>query len=136
GAIVAGEAGRAGDERAEDTGQKGTIGSTEGSGDSSELARGEAREEALQTGALAALDSYAGGSAFGQGAGSYTDVVAIGGAEGTEIGASYGTGGLGSHGGGLATGSAVGGGGGFGIGPMAVKGRSTGTSTGARKATL
>src|SRR5690625_3743002 len=85
------------------------------------------RPAALQAGALAALSSCAGGSACGQGAGSYTDVVAIGGAEGTEIGASYGTGGLGTHGGGLATGSAVGGGGGFGIGPMAVRGRSTGT---------
>src|SRR5690625_374986 len=136
GAIVAGEAGRAGDERAEDTNRKGTIGSTEGSGDVTELARGAAREEALQTGALAALNGYEGGSAFGQGAGSYTDVVAIGGAEGTEIGASYGTGGLGTHGGGLATGSAVGGGGGFGIGPMAVRGRSTGTGTGIKRANL
>src|SRR5699024_4361325 len=83
GAIAAGEAGRAGDERAEDTSMKGTIGSTEGSGDRPELSRGEAREEALQTGALAALNSYAGGSIFGQDAGSYTDVVAIGGADGT-----------------------------------------------------
>lgn len=130
GAIVAGEAGRAGDERAEDTGMKGTIGSTQGSGDVSELARGEAREEALQTGALAALNSYAGGSVFGTGAGSYTDVVAIGGADGMAIGSSYGTGGLGSYGGGLSTGSAVGGGGGFGIGPMALRGRSSGESVG------
>lgn len=136
GAIVAGEAGRAGDERAEDTGKKGTIGSTEGSGDSPELSRGEAREEALQTGALAALNSYAGGSVFGQDAGSYTDVVAIGGADGTDIGASYGMGGLGAHGGGLSTGSAVGGGGGFGIGPMAVRGRATGTGSGVRRANL
>lgn len=136
GAIAEGEAGRAGDERADDVDKKGTIGSTEGSGDQSELSRGEAREEALQTGALAALNSYAGGSAFGQDAGSYTDVVAIGGADGAEIGASYGMGGLGSHGGGLSTGSAVGGGGGFGIGPMAVRGRSTGTSSGARRANL
>lgn len=124
GAIVAGEAGRAGDERAEDTGMRGTIGSTQGSGDVSELARGAARDEALQTGALAALNSYAGGSVFGTGAGSYTDVVAIGGADGMAIGSSYGTGGLGAYGGGLSTGSAVGGGGGFGIGPMALRGRS------------
>lgn len=126
GAIVAGEAGRAGDERAEDTGMRGTIGSTSGSGDVSELARGAAREEALQTGALGALNTFAGGSVFGTGAGSYTDVVAIGGADGMAIGSSYGTGGLGSYGGGLSTGSAVGGGGGFGIGPMALRGRSTG----------
>lgn len=130
GAIVAGEAGRAGDERAEDTGMRGTIGSTSGSGDVSELARGAARDEALQTGALAALNSFAGGSAFGTGAGSYTDVVAIGGADGMAIGSSYGTGGLGSYGGGLSTGSAVGGGGGFGIGPMALRGRASGESVG------
>lgn len=130
GAIVAGEAGRAGDERAEDTGMRGTIGSTSGSGDASELARGAAREEALQTGALAALNSFAGGSVFGTGAGSYTDVVAIGGADGVAIGSSYGSGGLGSYGGGLSTGSAVGGGGGFGIGPMALRGRASGESVG------
>ncbi len=136
GAIVAGEAGRAGDEREEDRNMKGTIGSTDGASGNPELARGAAREEALQTGALAALNSYAGGSPFGQGAGSYTDVVALGGADGVAIGASYGTGGLGAYGGGLSTGSAVGGGGGFGIGPMAVRGRSTGTGTGAKHATL
>lgn len=130
GAIVAGEAGRAGDERAEDTGMRGSIGSTSGSGDASELARGAARDEALQTGALAALNSFAGGSVFGTGAGSYTDVVAIGGADGVAIGSSYGSGGLGSYGGGLSTGSAVGGGGGFGIGPMGLRGRAGGDSAG------
>lgn len=120
GAIVAGEAGQAGDEREEATDNRGTIGSESGSDSDPQLARADAREQALQTGALAALQSFTGGSVFGEGAGSYTDVVAIGGADGVNIGASYGVGGLGAYGGGAATGSAIGGGGGFGIGPAAI----------------
>lgn len=119
-AIVAGEAGEAGDEREQETDNRGTIGSDQGAESDPQLARADAREQALQTGALAALASYTGGSAFGVGAGSYTDVVAIGGADGVNIGASYGVGGLGAYGGGAATGSAIGGGGGFGIGPSAI----------------
>ena len=119
-AIVAGDEGQAGDEREEVQDNRGTIGSDSGEAADPQLARGDAREVALQTGALAALQSFTGGSAFGVGAGSYTDVVAIGGADGINIGAAYGVGGLGAYGGGAATGSAIGGGGGFGIGPSAI----------------
>lgn len=120
GAIVAGEAGQAGDERAEQTDNRSSIGSDSGTNSDPQLARADAREQALQTGALAALQSFTGGSVFGEAAGSYTDVVAIGGADGVNIGASYGMGGLGAYGGGAATGSALAGGGGFGIGPSAI----------------
>lgn len=130
GAIEAGEEGRAGDETAEDTGNRGELGNPDGSTEVSELARAEAREEALNTGALSALAAAGPGSMFGDSAGMYADVVAIGNAEGSQIGASYGTGGLGQYGGGMSTGSAVAGGRGFGVGPMALRGRSSGDSVG------
>ena len=135
GAVTAGEAGRAGDESADDNQARMELGSTEGSSEVSELARSEAREQALNTGALAALNQFGPSNPFGSDASAYADMVSIGGVNDGAIGASYGMGGLAAYGGGLSTGAAVAGGMGYGGGPIALRG-SAGGEAGRRLASV
>ncbi len=124
-----GEEGRAGDEREENEDSRMAV-----EGDNTEapteLARAEARLEALQTGALAVLTNVGPSSIFGSEASGYDDLTAIGGV-GTadQLGASYGMGGLGQYGGGLSAGGGRGGSG-FGSGPIAVRGRASNEQVG------
>lgn len=124
---AAGDEGRAGEETAPDEENRMAV---EGEADPSqpiELARAEALQEVQDRGALQVLNQLGPTSLFGDTAMGYDPVSAIGGVSGDNIGASYGTRGLGRYGGGLG-----GGGrsmtGGFGAGPIAVSGRASGNS--------
>jgi outer membrane biosynthesis protein TonB len=125
---AAGDEGRAGEETAEPEEARMAI-----EGDASpdtpiELARAQAVQEVQDRGALMVLNQAGPASLFGDTAVGYDPITAIGGVSGDQLGASYGTRGLGRYGGGLG-----GGGrsmaGGFGAGPIAVRGRASGDTS-------
>lgn len=121
------EEGRAGDERVEEEDNRMAIEGDNPADQAPELARTVAAEEVRDRGALAVLYQQGPTSLFGDTASGYDAITAIGGVDGEGVGASYGTRGLGRYGGGLG-----GGGrsmsGGFGSGPIAVGGRSSGNT--------
>jgi len=122
---AAGDEGRAGDEAAEEDDARMAV---EGDADPSmpiELAREQAMESVQDRGALAVLNQQGPTSLFGDMASGYDPVTAIGAVSGSDIGAAYGTSGLGRYGGGLGGGGRSMGGG-FGSGPIAVRGRAGG----------
>ena len=125
----AGDEGRAGDEREEETDNRMAVEGDNTEDQPTELALRQATEEALQTGALNVLNQMGPTSLFGSTASGYDDIMAIGSVTGDAPGANYGMSGLGAYGGGLS-----GGGtrtrGGFGSGPIAVRGRSSGDQVG------
>lgn len=120
-----GEEGRAGDEREEDdTNLRMAVEGDLDANDDIELARALADEAVQDRGALQVLNQAGPTSLFGGQANGYDAVMAIGSVSGTDIGASYGTRGLGAYGGGYS------GGGrqlaGIGRGAVALRGRSSG----------
>ena len=120
-----GEEGRAGDEREEDEPDRRMAVEGDLSPDQDvELARALANEAVQERGALQVLNQAGPASLFGGQANGYDAVMAIGSVSGSEIGASYGTRGLGAYGGGYS------GGGrqlaGIGRGAVALRGRSSG----------
>lgn len=128
GEAAAGDEGRAGDETVEEVDRRMAI---EGNNDPNtppELARQAALDAVQDRGALAVLNQAGPASLFGDVASGYDPVTAFGGVSGADIGASYGTGGLGRYGGGLGGGGRSFGGG-FGAGPIAVRGRASGDNT-------
>lgn len=125
GEAAAGDEGRAGDEtETEEDGRMAIEGNADPN-EAPELARAQALEEVQNRGALQVLNNAGPTSLFGDTASGYDAVGAFGSVTGDEIGASYGTGGLGRYGGGLGGGGRNMGGG-FGSGPIAVRGRSAG----------
>lgn len=127
GEAAAEEEGRAGDENEEQEDGRMAVEGDRDPSEGYELARAEAIEEVQNRGALQVLNSAGPTSIFGDSAVAqgYDPVTAIGGVSGSNIGASYGSRGLGRYGGGLGGGgSSLGGG--FGAGPIAVRGRSSG----------
>jgi TonB family protein len=119
-----GDEGRAGDEREEDTNDRMAVEGDLDPNQDIELARMEARDAVQDRGALAVLNQAGPTSLFGGTANGYDAVMAIGSVSGADIGASYGSRGLGAYGGGLS------GGGrqlaGIGSGPLALRGRASG----------
>lgn len=93
-----------------------------------ELSQAEARDEALNTGALAALKQFGASSTFSSASAGY-DNLQFANTNG-DVSARYGQQGLGRYSGGIAAGGGGAGGGGVSGGPLAVRGRVSGERMG------